>query len=165
MEVHTSKSYCPAVTQCSCTGIKYFPVTKFPGRICCLRMWSQMWRRKRHGGLHFLSDKSFSALIAICISFHFSLWNRSDNIINSFSFAYFLWSQGVAGCPPLLPAAFFWLTHICFVSWCRAISQLGWTSDPYSSAVSELRSWDIWLTFEVSQRKMSWFSTQRKMSW
>lgn len=71
MEVHTSKSYCPAVTQCSCTGIKYFPVTKFPGRICCLRMWSQMWRRKRHGGLHFLSDKSFSALIAICISFHF----------------------------------------------------------------------------------------------
>lgn len=51
---------------------------------------------------------------------------------------------------PPSATAFFWLTHICFVSRCRAISQLGWTSDPYSSAVSELRSWDIWLTFEVS---------------
>lgn len=152
MEVHTSKSYCPAVTQCSCTGIKYFPVTKFPGRICCLRMWSQMWRRKRHGGLHFLSDKSFSALIAICISFHFFPLKQIRQYYQLLFICLLPLKSGGSWLPTSPPSAtaFFWLTHICFVSRCCAISQLGRTSDPYSSAVSELRSWDIWLTFEVS---------------
>lgn len=152
MEVHTSNSYCPAVILCSHTGIKYFRLARFPGRVCCLRMWSQMWRRKRHGGLHFLADKSFSPLIAICISFHFFPLKEIRQYYQLLFICLLPLKSGGSWLPSSPPSAsaFFWLTHICFVSWCCAINQLGRTSDPYSWAVCELRFWDIWLIFEVS---------------
>lgn len=162
MEVHTSNSYCPAVIQCSYTGIKYFHLARFPGRVCCLRMWSQMWRRKRHGGLRFLADKSFSPLIAICISFLFFPLKEIRQYYQLLFICSLPLKSGGCWLPSSPPSAsaFFWLTHVCFVSRCRAIHQLGrnkrslFLSCLWAKILGYLAH--IWSFLFSIQCKMSW---------